>query len=473
MPITDSTAITQLAAANPFAGLPSAPTNNSLNSGASLLGGSTTTPSISAGITNPVTGTDTALNPIPSVIDNTSFGAGQAPTVGTGGIQSLKDLLDMNKVADPAATAGLTGDLTTIGGKFNELGASLPNADAVKDLCGKVTMPSIPKLDGLANDLASQAAGVLPGVSGTGVNVVSQAGAAAGLNGISGISAQATSVISQNGGIGGMISTATAAVGGAVSNLVQGVKGELSGLMDHLSPTIDSMTGVGNGQFGLPKLSDIMGPVTGQSPAMRAALADPTNPDSIALINDAVNKCNSFFATAGIDLTKPAPNNLKTCMGFATSLHKLGADSGGHGTGTMLANMATDDEAGDAVKASLVEGQNNAALAEAGVAPPLTNEVTDYEKEYKLLNTEWYKYSDQYDLTYSIKTKLDLNNKMIEVQQKMIDLDNQNKDTKQAGIDTAQLASLRRISDMLQGYLDKGNKSMKGSILASFDIPYP
>lgn len=71
--------------------------------------------------------------------------AAQAPEVGTGGIQSLKDLGDFSKTGDPAATAGLTGDLSTITQKFSDMGASrLVDANAAKAMLGSIqNVPSV------------------------------------------------------------------------------------------------------------------------------------------------------------------------------------------------------------------------------------------------------------------------------------------------------------------------------------------
>lgn len=75
---------------------------------------------------------------------STAFGADQAPEVGVGGIQSLKDLGDYTKMSNPAGTAGLTGDLSTVTQKLSDMGASkLVNADAAKAMFGSIqSVPS-------------------------------------------------------------------------------------------------------------------------------------------------------------------------------------------------------------------------------------------------------------------------------------------------------------------------------------------
>jgi len=93
-----------------------------------------------------------------------------------GGIQSLKDLGDYTKTANPADTAGLTGDLSTITQKFSDMGAgTLVDASVAKRMLGSIqSVPST--LNNAANPtLKSLIDEVTPGIrsmigSGTGPN---------------------------------------------------------------------------------------------------------------------------------------------------------------------------------------------------------------------------------------------------------------------------------------------------------------
>ncbi len=290
------------------------------------------------------------------------------PKPSNAGVKTLADLNDTKKMADPSATAGLNGDVSTVGNKMADLGSVgfSPDKLAGAFTSGAIKMPSLPHLDSFAGGLAAAVKNSAPTIT-------------------------------------GLVAGAEGVVGG----LVKGVKGELSGLMGGIASAINSMTGVGGGTLGVPKLNDIMGPITGQSPAMRAAMMDPTSPEAVAAINTAVANANNFFATAGIDLNAPKPNGLKSCMNFATNLHGLGKDSGGFGTANMLGAMATADHTGDAIKASLQEGKNNAVLNDAaGVPPPVHDSPTTYtedraridDKETKLLNS----YEDSPLLSYKL-----------------------------------------------------------------------
>jgi hypothetical protein len=89
-----------------------------------------------------------------------TIGADLAPTVGTGGIQSLKDLGDYTKTADPGAVKGLTTDAAGIAGKFSDMGASFPNMGSASSMLSKISVPSIPSLDAAAPTLNSLTSGL-------------------------------------------------------------------------------------------------------------------------------------------------------------------------------------------------------------------------------------------------------------------------------------------------------------------------
>jgi len=89
------------------------------------------------------------------------IGADLAPEVGSaGGIQSLKDLGDYTKTADPNAIKGLTTDAAGIAGKFSDMGASFPNMGSATDMLSKISVPSIPNLDAAAPTLNSLTSGL-------------------------------------------------------------------------------------------------------------------------------------------------------------------------------------------------------------------------------------------------------------------------------------------------------------------------
>ncbi len=116
--ITDPRAINmtadQFGITDPFGGLPSySGSDSSLYNTPTFLGG---------------TSTSTSEVPIGAVTigssgPSTAFGATSAPEVGNaGGIQSLKDLSDYTKLANPADTAGFSG-ASALATKFKDMGA--------------------------------------------------------------------------------------------------------------------------------------------------------------------------------------------------------------------------------------------------------------------------------------------------------------------------------------------------------------
>jgi hypothetical protein len=66
----------------------------------------------------------------------------------------------------------------------------------------------------------------------------------------------------------------------------------------------------------------------------------------------------SLFYSNGNPVIQNTNNNMRTVLSFASSLQSYGVDSQYLGHATVLENMVTNDISGDAIKATLVEGQN-------------------------------------------------------------------------------------------------------------------
>jgi len=157
--IKDPTAINvtaeQMNINNPFAGLPSyTGDDSSLYNTQNVFGSSATAP---VGTTVPTAGTNAFGAPttigFPTTTGystaSTAFGASQAPDVGNaGGIQSLKDLSDYTKLANPNDTAGFTGGAEGLASKFKDMGAgSVANAGAAGDFFSKLQTITTPLID--------------------------------------------------------------------------------------------------------------------------------------------------------------------------------------------------------------------------------------------------------------------------------------------------------------------------------------
>lgn len=137
--------------------------------------------------------------------------------------------------------------------------------------------------------------------------------------------------------------------------------------------TIDSMTGSGSGPLGLPSMTNFTEHLAGGPSITNFLKTVDTDPSTaISALNTSVSGAQSLWATAGVDLTTPAPNSLGTAMAFAQNLHKFGADTSGSGIGDILHNLANTATAyGEGIKASLAEGKNAKLLSDNAI-PPIT-----------------------------------------------------------------------------------------------------
>lgn len=107
--------------------------------------------------------------------DTTAFGASAAPEVGAGGIQSLKDLGDYTKCANPSDIKGLTTDASGIASKFSDMGANFKNVGSVSSMLSKVSVPSVPNLNSAApslNALMGDQSSVLKSMTGADLSSV-------------------------------------------------------------------------------------------------------------------------------------------------------------------------------------------------------------------------------------------------------------------------------------------------------------
>ena len=111
------------------------------------------------------------------MVNTTAFGADQAPDVGNaGGIQSLKDLGDYTKTANPSDTAGLSVNLASIGTKFKDMGAgSITDAskassffNGIQKVDTPLTNAAHPTLTDLINSSTSQLSSMIGSGAGPG-----------------------------------------------------------------------------------------------------------------------------------------------------------------------------------------------------------------------------------------------------------------------------------------------------------------
>jgi hypothetical protein len=178
-PAAINTAADQYGITDPFGGLPSySGSDSSLYNTQNVFGGSATPPSAS---TVPTAGTNTFGAPTTTGFPTasgystkaTGIGADIAPDVGNaGGIQSLKDLSDYTKLANPADTAGFTGGASGLASKFSDMGGGkIVDAGAAGSFFSGIQSVTTPLTNAAApslNALMSQNSSTISGLVGSG-----------------------------------------------------------------------------------------------------------------------------------------------------------------------------------------------------------------------------------------------------------------------------------------------------------------
>jgi hypothetical protein len=149
---------------------------------------------------------------------------------------------------------------------------------------------------------------------------------------------------------------------------------DLKSLMNENIPEIKSLIGSGSGVNGVPNAKDFLHSVAG------GVHYDDINTngvtiDNISALNNAVNQSTSLFSTAGIQTgTFSANPTLTGVATFAAKLPQYGKQAAEGSLGDSLRNMANGaSKYGEAVKASMAEGQNNKLLQANGIGPLKTN----------------------------------------------------------------------------------------------------
>lgn len=135
-----------------------------------------------------------------------------------------------------------------------------------------------------------------------------------------------------------------------------------------ISNAINSLTGTGNGDLGLPNMRDFFGSAAGNDTINAFASVDYTS-INVSALNSAINTENNLLSLAGIDTSTAPGISLSSATSFSSGLHKWGSSNLG-GVSDMLKDMAnTSNKYGDSIKASLAEGKNIQLLQQAGIRP--------------------------------------------------------------------------------------------------------
>ena len=142
-------------------------------------------------------------------------------------------------------------------------------------------------------------------------------------------------------------------------------------LISGLQPQLDSMTGTGTGELGMPALNDFFESVQG-GPSITALLSN-VSLSSVTGISTMVSSSTSLLGKAGISFGEggtsfdSGTSTVASGMSFATNLHKFGQDSS---VSELLQTIAKpNSQFGDAIKSSLAEGKNQALMSKYGIQP--------------------------------------------------------------------------------------------------------
>lgn len=144
-----------------------------------------------------------------------------------------------------------------------------------------------------------------------------------------------------------------------------------SALMTSISSQLGTVSGTGNGPIGTPNLTDFLQAVAG-GPEVSAMTSNTSiTSNTVAALDLAITKAISLFnPTAGIDLAnQPSSFSLSSYISAASSIRSYGVDADQIGINKILANMVTNDAAGESITSLMAEGKNNALLQAGGIRP--------------------------------------------------------------------------------------------------------
>lgn len=312
--------------------------------------------------------------------------AAPVPTEGGGGIQSLKDLMDPNKVNPAGVQKGMKSGVDQIASKLGGMGARFKTpADAI-NLFQNLEIPKVPNLEAMApslNSLMGSLDSTIKDLTGTG----------SGLNG-------APTVKDVLGPLGGTPEIA-AAGGGPVAtvSVLSGPSGEAVEESSSYADVSGTTEGPGTGatfniviEGGLYSSATVSAGGTGYTVGEQITISGEAlggfTPDNdlvlsidsigsavmteaqldaiIAQANTSVDLFNKVLGDMG-SFTPPA-NDFGAIKSFAMNLHGIGAS--GDGSADILKGMIPPgNQYGEAIKASLAEGKNKALMAANGIQP--------------------------------------------------------------------------------------------------------
>ncbi len=263
----------------------------------------------------------------------------------TASVSNAADLLDARKIVPPDILSKLPGgSLSGLGNALSNMGGSFANSADLSNMLGGLKVPSLPNLDAVSKPLPDDIKAMFAPMLGSGGGPFGNPT----VNDIIGTAA------------GHGHTDAFASIVTAHQKILSSPVGQsLKAAADALAADPTNVT----------KYNNFVAAQTAVTSSTNADLQKVIS-ESSASIEKSLTQLEtevSNLSVAGIapeTATDPQPTQL---LSMASKLHELGLDKQKLGFNEMLTNMASNDVYGDAIQAALIEGQNIAKSATAGI----------------------------------------------------------------------------------------------------------
>jgi len=152
----------------------------------------------------------------------------------------------------------------------------------------------------------------------------------------------------------------------------------IASLVTSLGSAISSATGTGSNPNGLPNVTDFTQPVSGGVnvnaviSTIQSTVGDNYTAQESTVVTgltSMVEKSQSLFDLAGIDLINSPTISLTTIVSLAGGIGQFGIDTMQSNVANVVIAMTTNDLYGDAVKSTIAEAVNTQQMIAAGIKP--------------------------------------------------------------------------------------------------------
>jgi hypothetical protein len=270
-------------------------------------------------------------------------------------VKTAADLLDAKKVLSPTELAAIPGGaLSGLGNALTNMGGSFKSAADIAKNLAATKIPSLKHLDALPNPLP---AGVMS-------SFASKMGSGGGPFG--------------NPTISDIIGTAAGYKHtDAFTTLVNGHTAILASSQGQaLQAAATALIADPTNSTKLSNFTAAQAAITGATDANLAKIVSDCSAAVTASSNQLITEATNQ-SKAGLVVSAAATPNTAQLLAFANKLPMYGIDKTQAGYNYILTNMATDDQYGEAIIASLSEGINAAKNALAGIASTTQSNAAD------------------------------------------------------------------------------------------------